>query len=144
MTVFANFPLCKAPLFNGILLLLVFASCKSPRLSQESRPRADQQNWGDEAVLQTAVRRLLDSSRLASREPGVVGQYAALLRYWYLLASGNGQDVDGGVRMLNFIHQIHLQNGGGKSLWKQAVREAKKTVARLDGISLSPIPDEYK
>ncbi|MFA6930411.1 MAG: hypothetical protein WCT05_08790 [Lentisphaeria bacterium] len=112
-------------------------------MSQEFRPRADQQNWGDEAVLQAAVRRLLGSARLASREPGVVGQYAALLRYWYLLASGNGQDVDGGVRMLNFIRQIHLQYGGGKSLWKQAVREAKKTGTRLDGMSLSPIPNEY-
>ncbi len=127
----------------GLLVLPVFCSCRSS-LSREARPRAGQSHWGDEAVLEATVSRLLDSSRLASRAQGVASRYADFLRYWYQTASLKGQDMDGGVRMLNFVRQIHFQNGGGKSLWKQAVRLAKEAGVGEDGLPVPPIPSEYK
>ncbi len=125
-------------------LLPLLSSCRSSQLRQQSSPRPGQLNWGDEAVLQGAVRRLLDSSRLASREPGVAGRYADLLRHWYQAASGNGQDVDSGVRMLNYLRNIHLQYGGEKSLWEQAVQLARQAGISPEGMPVPPIPLEFK
>lgn len=135
---------------NGFLLCLLgvllplLSSCRSSQLTRESRPRAGQLRWGDETVLQTTVRRLLDSSRLASREPGVAAKYADLLRFWYQVASGNGQDVDGGVRMLNYLRQVHFENGGSSKLWKEAVKTAKEAGVGADGLPILPIPSEFK
>ena len=142
MTIFVQKAIVLLCLLN--LLLPLLSSCRSSQLSRESRPRSGQLHWGDEMVLQSAVRRLLDSSRLASREPGIAKCYADLLRFWYQASSGNGQDVDGGVRMLNYLRQIHFQNGGSRALWKEAVRAAKEAGRSEDGLPALPIPSKFK
>lgn len=126
------------------LLLTVMPACRSSRLSSPSRSSQSGQAYGDEAVLQAAVRRILESSRLASRESGVIGQYAVMLRYWYQAASGNGQQVDAGVRMLQYLQQLHFRYGGSKSLWKNAVQQAKQPGAGPDGVLMGPIPAGFK
>ena len=94
--------------------------------------------------MQAAVRRLLESYRLASRESGVVDHYADLLRFYYQKASANGQSIDDGIRMLNLIGEIHFRNNGSKSLWKQVVYTAKSAGSGEDGAPLLPIPQKFK
>jgi hypothetical protein len=108
------------------------------------RATTAQLSKNEAVMLQATVRRLLESYRLASREAGVVGRYADLLRFWHQAASGSGQDADNGLRMLNFIRQIHFQNGGDRSLWKQVVRAAKTTGTDEAGMAVSPIPQNFK
>ncbi len=131
-------------IFCGCVLLLLLCSCLSGReYSKESKPRSDQANWVNEEILQIGVVRLLGSARLASREPGIVEKYAGMLRYWYGIASGNGSDVDGGIRALNYLKVVHFSRQGDKLLWEQALKAAKKTDTSKEGLAARPIPADY-
>ncbi|NLF93460.1 MAG: hypothetical protein GX564_06190 [Oligosphaeraceae bacterium] len=130
---------------GGIICTLLLSACLTGRgYTDQSRPRPGQLQWVDEEILQVGVFRLLEGARLASREPGIVERYAGMLRYWYGVASGNGEDVDGGVRALNYLRAVHFSQQGGKDLWKQAVEAAKRTDVSREGLSARPIPADYR
>ena len=130
---------------GGIICMLLLSACLSGRgYTEASRPRPGQPYWVDEEVLQASVVRLLEAARLASRGPGIVERYAGILRYWYGVASGNGEDVDGGIRALNYLRAIHFSQQGGKGLWEQTVEAAKKVDVSREGLSARPIPADYQ
>ena len=79
--------------------------------------------WVDEEVRAESVVRLLEAAR--QLRAGCVGRYAGILRYWYGVASGNGEDVDGGIG-LEYLRAIHFSQQGRKGLWEQTVEAAKK------------------
>jgi len=136
----------KKIFLSGICVgaVMLLSSCLSgPEYSKESKPRPGQAFWVDEEMLQVSVVRLLESARLASREPGISEQYAGMLRYWYGIASGNGEDIDGGVRALNYLKMVHFSRQGSKSLWEQALKAAKSTDTSKEGLSARPIPADY-
>lgn len=135
---------------SGMLLCLLsvvlplMIACRDTQLSRESSLRPKQLHWMDLAALEVAVQRLLESSRLASRAPGVTKRYANFLRFSYQTASKNGQNVDDGIHLLNYLRHVHVRNGGESALWKEAVRAAKEAGVDKDGMPLLPIPAEFK
>ncbi len=135
----------KTGLWLALLSALLLTACRGgSAYTRESRPRAEQPHWVDEEVLQISVFRLLEGARLASRSPGIVDRYAGILRYWYGVASGNGEDVDGGIRALNYLKAVHFSQQGGKELWESAISAAKNTDAAQEGLSARPIPGNYR
>lgn len=125
-------------------MLLLSAACHStPGLGHMARPRPDQKHWINEAQVNAIVERLLNSARLASREPAVLDEYAALLRYWHAYAADRGSDPDGGVRALNYIRTIHFNRGGNDRLWQLVLERARQPGPDRPGLAAMPIPASY-
>ena len=140
--------------FLLLILLAVLCGCvttgspstKRPvPLTRETRPRHDQQNWLKEREAINNVVAYVEYAKYASRRPQALRDYALYIRVTYAHVSMGGNDVDAGVRALNYIHKIHLDCGGSGKLWKDALDLAR--IMDKDGdkqpTGLEPPPD-YK
>ncbi len=112
----------------AILSFLLCGCIASSPYTRLAKPRADQKRWIDERAAIDAVIYCINSGKFASRRPMAVRNYASLLRQCYASASLLGQDVDAGVRALNYLHKIHQQSKGDKTLWDDALKLAKVKV----------------
>jgi hypothetical protein len=102
-------------------------------------PRPDQRQWLDEQAVISLVTRYVYECHFDSRRARVERQYASRLQQWYGLASSAGQDLDGGLRAVNFIHKIHRDAKGSRGLWMQVLSLARDPVpAGQDGLALPP------
>lgn len=125
------------------LSLLLPSGCHSDaRQNRLTRPRPDQEHWLNEAQVNVTVQRLIVSARLASCEPAVRNEYAALLRYWHAYTSASGRDLDGGRRALNYIRMIHFNSGGNDHLWHQVMQQAQQPDPERPGLAATPIPTQ--
>ncbi len=120
--------------FLLLILLAVLCGCatqgststKRPvPLTRETRPRHDQQNWLKEREAINNVVAFVEYAKYASRRPQALRDYALYIRVTYAHVSMGGNDVDAGVRALNYIHKIHLDCGGSGKLWKDALDLAR-------------------
>ncbi len=132
-----------------IMLVIVFCGCAtttSSSYTKQSKPREDQRRWIDERAVIDSVVYCVNGAKFASSRPAAVKNYASLLRQCYAAASLLGQDVDAGVRALNFIHSIHYQAKGDKTLWNDALELAKVKVSEDSPNYLPGIepPQDYK
>ncbi len=137
-----------------IILLAVLCGCattgspaaKKPMpLTREIRPRHDQQNWLNERECIHNVVTFVEYAKYASRRPQTLRDYALYIRATYAHVSMGGNDVDAGVRALNYIHKIHLDCGGPGKLWKD-VLELSRIMDRgsnNQAVGLEP-PPNYK
>lgn len=137
-----------------LILLAVFCGCvttgttsskKPVPLTRETHPRHDQQNWVKEREAINNVVAYVEYAKYASRRPQALRDYALYIRVTYAHVSMGGNDVDAGVRALNYIHKIHLDCGGSGKLWKDVLDLAR--IMGNDGgkqtTGLEPPPD-YK
>ena len=113
-----------------LILLAVLCGCattgsssskKPTPLTRETHPRHDQQNWLKEREAINNVVAFVEYAKYASRRPQALRDYALYLRTTYAHVSMGGNDVDAGVRALNYIHKIHLDCGGSGKLWKDVL-----------------------
>jgi hypothetical protein len=99
-------------------------------------PRPNQRQWLDEPAVVNLVTRYVYECRFDSRRNTAERQYAARLRHWYSFASSGGLDADGGRRAVNFVHRIHLDAKGSRSLWKRVLSLARQPAPGQDGLAL--------
>ena len=120
--------------FLLFILLAVLCGCATTSststkrpvpLTRESRPRHDQQNWLKEREAINNVVAFVEYAKYASRRPQALRDYALYICVTYAHVSMGGNDVDAGVRALNYIHKIHLDCGGSGKLWKDALDLAR-------------------
>ena len=72
--------------------------------------------------------------------------YASVIRQAYARASLLGQDVDAGVRAMNYIKNVHRQAKGDQALWDDALKTAKQKYDEDSSDYLPGIepPQDYK
>ena len=137
-----------------LILLAILCGCattsttsskKPVPLTREARPRHDQQNWLKEREAINNVVAFVEYAKYASRRPQALRDYALYIRVTYAHVSMGGNDVDAGVRALNYIHKIHLECGGSGKLWKDVLDLSRIMVndSRGQPIGLEP-PLDYK
>ena len=132
-----------------ILLAIILCGCAtttSSSYTKQSKPRPDQRRWIDESAAIDGVAYCVNGAKFASSRPAAVKNYASLIRQCYATASLLGQDVDAGVRALNFIRSLHYQAKGDKTLWNDALELAKVKVSDDSPNFLPGIepPQDYK
>ena len=116
---------------------MVFGCAQPSKYTKLAKPRADQRRWIDERESIDAVIYCINGAKYATSRPFAVKNYASVIRQAYARASLLGQDVDAGVRALNYIKNVHKQAKGAKDLWDDALEYAKR---RLDEDSPDHLP----
>ncbi len=121
------------------------SSKKPVPLTREAHPRHNQKRWLNQREAINNVVAFVEYAKYASRRPQALRDYALYVRVTYADVSMGGNDVDAGVRALNYIRKIHLDCGGSGKLWKDVL-----DLSRIMGNSsdkqpngLEPPPD-YK
>ena len=104
-------------------------------------PHPRQRAWVNEAAVINLVTRLVYDARFESRQEVTEMRYATVLRYWYKRCSVDGEDLDGGLRALNYIRKIHFDAGGDRKLWKRVAERAREAAPGEDGL---PIPSVFE
>ena len=113
-----------------VVLMVVLCGCITMSgggdgLTRESRPRHNQDRWLNEREVINNVVAYVEYSKYASRRPKVLQEYGLYLRMSYANVSVGGQDIDAGVRALNYIHKIHQECGGSQKFWNDALAMAR-------------------
>ena len=132
------------PIFLALLCGCVSLP-KGEGLTRETHPRHNQKRWLKEREVINNVVAYVEYSKYASRRPQALREYALYIRLSYANVSIGGQDVDAGVRALNYIHKIHAECGGSPKLWND-VLALSRILGEGDerqGTGLEPPPD-YK
>ncbi len=110
------------------------------RYTSETVPHLAQKHWVDERDVIITVTQCVPRLKYSSTRDEALERYAKGVRRWYAHASDNGKDVDAGVRALNYVHKIHKDAKGARSLWKKVLKEAR-ALTDADGL---PPPEGYK
>lgn len=132
--------------FAAVLFVLMTGCISSGKYTHEHRPRSDQKRWPDEREVINTVVKIVNMSGYASLKPKALMEYALFLRRWYGTVSEGGNDVDAGIRALNYIKKIHNDAYGGGGLWREVLDKAKTeeddgSGKRMPGL---PPPVDYK
>jgi hypothetical protein len=100
-------------------------------------PHPGQKAWVDETAVINLVTRYVYDAHFDSRQPVAQARYAELIRRCYTQASSGGRDQDGGQRVVNFIHKIHVDAGGKRELWRDVLALARQGEPREGSL---PVP----
>jgi len=129
-------------LLAAVALMSIGPSCAVVKPVREPYvPHPRQRVWVNEAAVINLVTRLVYDANFGSRQEVTETRYAAVLRYWYKRCSVDGEDLDGGLRALNYIRKIHFDAGGDRKLWKRVEDRAREDAPGEDGL---PIPSVFE
>jgi len=136
----------------GLCAILVLSSgCASTgapkmRYTKELNRRADQRWWIKQDLVQLLGKCIAEDSRTVDihAQQKVVQDLSDALRICFYQGSDRGEDVDGGIRAMNFFRNAYFRAGGDYWSWRDATRRCERIGDRGLAAPANAIPVGYR